>query len=274
MQRVGERQVKIRGPVGRRFLGSIGVPESVPRSGFGSVPKEILFLAGGTGLTPCLQLINYLLLPLHQSQTVTGYYDPTAPDELELRPGDQVVPYHHFMDGWSRGINRTTGLDGAFPLSLTHPPCRPDFKITVLASVRSAADACGMDVLRAAELAYPDFIEVHWAVGLKVAAAGLYDDGGMALVDVGEATMVRTREGLGCGVVHHGVLDVGLLGEILGGSQAREMGRAGSVETLEGEVGPLVVVCGPDAYTQVALACVRESQGLRPGELVVLGAEG
>ncbi|KAJ3114097.1 hypothetical protein HDU96_002557 [Phlyctochytrium bullatum] len=199
-QKVGERQVKVRGPMGTRLLSpSPSLPEGVP--------KDILFLAGGTGITPCLQIINCLLLPLHQSLKVIESYDPTAPDELELRPGDEVMPYHHFMDGWARGINRSTGQDGVFPLTLTRPPCRPDFKLTVIASVRSAADACGVEVLRAAELAYPEHIEIHWAVGVKLAGSA----GGEGDSDMGPATFERNRDALMCGVVRKGTLDAGLL---------------------------------------------------------------
>ncbi|KAI8835563.1 hypothetical protein BC829DRAFT_493555 [Chytridium lagenaria] len=266
-QRPGERQVKIRGPIGRKWLSpSMSIPEGVPR--------EIIFLAGGTGITPCLQLINYLLLPLHQPLLCTASYDPSS----------------------SRRC---------LPLTLTRPACRPDIRITVLASIRSANDASGTDILRAAELSYPDSIEVHFAVGFKVAAMD-EGAGGIALVDFGVETLARTKESLGCGVIHRNVLDVEWFDMVVGGSRERGQGLVSVIpgvgETPLGAEGlrarfpggrndssntivepavlgggsgdgPLVVVCGPDAYTQVAANVVRSSKIVVPRDLLILGGE-
>ncbi|KAJ3115304.1 hypothetical protein HDU96_000855 [Phlyctochytrium bullatum] len=356
-QKPGDRQIKIRGPVGRKLLQpSELIPEGVPR--------DIYFLAGGTGIAPCLQIVNCLLLPLHQPISVTGSYDPTAEDELELRAGDQVVPYFHFLDGWACGINLTTGQNGVFALSLTRPPCRPDFKLIVVASIRSAADASGMDILRAAELAYPKHIEIHWAVGMPLsmgplgtvadsegphaapASSALTAAAPRTIVDFGDTTLERTMDTLGCGAVHRSLLDLSLWEMVLRLSGERRLaettvasptpsqvlegipedevlraspspiptlGRRSINDTLTRHMsptpgsrknsgayltltipgqtrrdstdtmldhlplldangnGPLVIVCGPEAYVQAVAAVVKSSLMLKPRELVLKG---
>ncbi|KAJ3113653.1 Cell death protease [Phlyctochytrium bullatum] len=303
-QKPGERQVKVRGPFGRRVFGvdrPLGRAEG-PGMGMGNVPREILFIAGGTGITPCLHMVHTLFLAPHAPLRVTTAYDPTAPDELELRPGDVVSAYHHSMDGWARGINQTTGQEGVFPLTLTQPPCRPDAKLTILACVRSGADACGQDVLRAAELSYPERVQVHWVVGTKALAAAGAGGGGDAagtglaadasdahlLAEMGETTLERTRRALGCGVVHRGTLEPGLLEEVWRWQRERRFkefaemgietvgaGRSGVavVAPLARGDGPLVVVCGPEAFVQVAGAVLRQATWLEPREVVTMGAE-
>ncbi|KAJ3100201.1 hypothetical protein HDU97_002433 [Phlyctochytrium planicorne] len=42
---------------------------------------------------------------------------PQRFDELALTPGDRVIVYHIYEDGWCEGRNETTGNEGVFPLA-------------------------------------------------------------------------------------------------------------------------------------------------------------
>jgi NAD(P)H-flavin reductase len=94
-QRVGERQCKIRGPFGDPLLSP-----SKPLS-FGSnvwIPSKIYYICGGSGLTPFLQLLSSLILPILEPLLVVATYNKTRPDEIELTSGDTVVIKDHFYD--------------------------------------------------------------------------------------------------------------------------------------------------------------------------------
>ncbi|KAJ3280811.1 hypothetical protein HK104_000392 [Borealophlyctis nickersoniae] len=49
--------------------------------------------------------------------SVLHEYLPALPDELELQPGDHVELLKSFDDGWGRGRNMRTGLEGTFPMA-------------------------------------------------------------------------------------------------------------------------------------------------------------
>lgn len=46
---------------------------------------------------------------------VTHAYVSTLPDEIDLRVGDVVVVSAKYDDGWSKGLNESTGKRGSFP---------------------------------------------------------------------------------------------------------------------------------------------------------------
>ncbi|KAJ1549348.1 hypothetical protein HK405_004984 [Cladochytrium tenue] len=44
-------------------------------------------------------------------------YEPQHPDEMTLAPGDDVIVWVRYEDGWATGENLTTGRIGMFPLT-------------------------------------------------------------------------------------------------------------------------------------------------------------
>ncbi|KAJ3195594.1 hypothetical protein HDU67_004328, partial [Dinochytrium kinnereticum] len=96
---------------------------------------------------------------------------------------------------------------GFFPLCVTRVACRPDFRITIVASIRTPDDASGQDVIRAAELAYPEHIDMHWAVG--------YAPGEAERVEAEEMGTKNVEDVLKSGTVHHQPLDESLLNQVL-----------------------------------------------------------
>ncbi|KAJ3048673.1 hypothetical protein HK097_010312, partial [Rhizophlyctis rosea] len=48
---------------------------------------------------------------------VVHEYVPQLPDELGLVPGDMVELKGSYDDGWGKGRNVRTGLEGTFPMA-------------------------------------------------------------------------------------------------------------------------------------------------------------
>jgi hypothetical protein len=48
-------------------------------------------------------------------------YSARADDEIDLNFGDLVIPYEHFNDGWSHGLNVSSNESGIFPLAALLP---------------------------------------------------------------------------------------------------------------------------------------------------------
>ncbi|KAI9100523.1 hypothetical protein DFS34DRAFT_488659 [Phlyctochytrium arcticum] len=159
-QKPGDRQFKVRGPFGTPLVHP-GRPLHLSSSDW--VPRNMIFVAGGTGLTPFLQLVKYLFLPVLEPLKVVVDYHKTLDDELgSLVRGDRVLVKHHYYDGWGIGVNLRTGDEGAFPLSITAPRCGPRVRITLVHAVQTAAEAAlGNEFIEGAMLAYPDSISVH-----------------------------------------------------------------------------------------------------------------
>ncbi|KAJ3312823.1 hypothetical protein HDV04_002633 [Boothiomyces sp. JEL0838] len=153
-QEPGDKQFKIRGPFGVPLI-----PD--PFSGYHQYgyPQNICFFAGGSGITPFLQLISHFFLSTGYILPVIQDYRAQLSDEMNLRYGDQVQTTEHFMDGWAHGYNLTTGEKGAFPLSCLEPLA--PIKLVLFNSSNSPADLIGMHIIDAVKLAYPDSIEIH-----------------------------------------------------------------------------------------------------------------
>ncbi|KAJ3149489.1 hypothetical protein HK101_002034 [Irineochytrium annulatum] len=297
-QKVGDRQIKVRGPIGRRLL----MPPDARRFSLGlgaEVPREIVFFAGGTGISPFLQLVNNLLLPLGATVPVVATYLPQAPDEVELWPGDVVQVYHHYMDGWARGVNLTTGTffvnalpnlylrakhcrtgqDGMLPLTFTNPNAGSHFKLILIASAASLSEALGVETLHAALLAYPHQIEVHWAIGHHLAAgspirASVIDDG----------AQFGRHQGSLCGYLYDQPINSELVEYVLADARSRpppgealaEVGEGDGMLTRVGSVdrgSGMVVACGPDGYCHRVTEIVKQVDGLRGANIAVMGAE-
>ncbi|KAI9006071.1 hypothetical protein BC832DRAFT_592171 [Gaertneriomyces semiglobifer] len=158
-QKAGDRQFKIRGPFGTPLVNP-GRPLTLSTNEW--VPRKIVFVAGGTGITPFLQLLEFIFLPLHEPLRVQVHYSADLEDELSLRSGDRVAVKHHYNDGWASGVNLRTGQEGAFPLSVTAPRCDPRCRITLIHAVQTGSEGgLGNDIIEGCMLAYPDMVEIH-----------------------------------------------------------------------------------------------------------------
>ena len=171
-QRCGDRQVKIRGPFGSPLLRverpisvhmSLSALQKQHMSSLTSVPERLIFIAGGKGIVPLLQLLNYVFLPKHVAVSCIADYTPNFDDELKLGVGDVVVAKHHYNDGWCFGTNKTTMLDGIFPLSCTAPRHfnTQNAKIVLINCVHSLDDVIGREILEGANLAFPFHFDAY-----------------------------------------------------------------------------------------------------------------
>ncbi|KAJ3024283.1 NADH-cytochrome b5 reductase [Thoreauomyces humboldtii] len=158
-QKPGQRQVKIRGPFGKPLV-SPERPLSLTASDW--LPRRIMFIAGGSGITPFLQLLLLALLPVAEPLRAQLDYNAQMEDELSLQRGDKVAVRHHYYDGWAIGVNLRTEQEGAFPLTVTSPRCGPHTRITLVHAVSTAGELImGAEWIEGALLAYPQALEVH-----------------------------------------------------------------------------------------------------------------
>ncbi|KAJ3190914.1 hypothetical protein HK101_008261 [Irineochytrium annulatum] len=269
--RVGGVQVKIRGPIGRRFLPpDVGVqteeaPSMVRR--LEEQPREVIFFAGGTGIAPFLQLVTAALMPVNQPLNVVGAYAPAGQGQIRLQVGDKVSVSHHYAGGWGYGTNITTGETGTFPLTLTRPPLTPPIRMTLIASFSSARSIICPDILRCAVLAYPDLIQCFWTLGRP----------GSSSAPLTAEVATLERGGGAAGFVCSRPLDVALVEEVveaLGGGREESGGRGMSESTLDEGKGPLVVVCGSDGFCDEVDRMIREGGSRIAAEEVVLMGSG
>ncbi|KAJ3274931.1 hypothetical protein HDV01_001795 [Terramyces sp. JEL0728] len=159
----GEGQFRIRGPFGIPFFRDIPMPPKENK--FNDPPAKInygvdhvIFIAGGSGITPFIQLINQALLPIDVPIDITEKYTPQKSDELKVNPGDNVHVKYHYLDGWCFGMNLTTNKAGTFPVRCTKP--RQSTKINLLAVCASPNDYIGVDLVEGAKIGFPDYLKV------------------------------------------------------------------------------------------------------------------
>ncbi|KAJ3126058.1 hypothetical protein HK098_007935 [Nowakowskiella sp. JEL0407] len=237
-QKVGDRQIKIRGPFGAPLLAPHKPLTTYELNG-DWVPDNIILFAAGTGLAPFLQLVQFLLLPLFEPLIAIADYQGTMADEITIRRNDRIICKAHYYDGWAVGLNLNTNQSGFFPLSITHPRngLSSSTQITVLNSMRSFDDLYGMDVMEGSILAYPRHIAFHHFVkkGFSTAsdAAAINLDGSRSPLP---PLRVSTRSvALPCGYVHDGGITDTSVAEI--------------VEPLiGGRSSKRIFVCGPPQY--------------------------
>ncbi|KAJ3052937.1 hypothetical protein HK097_005385 [Rhizophlyctis rosea] len=162
-QRPGERQFKVRGPFGQALVG----PERplkvkmITADDTKGVPDVVVAIAAGSGITPFIQMIEYLFLPTLVPLKVIASYTPTLPDEIALRRGEMVVVKRHYLDGWAVGINLHTGQEGVFPLPQTAPRFGMRHMVSLINCVRNTNEIIGSDVFTGALLAYPRQIDLR-----------------------------------------------------------------------------------------------------------------
>ncbi|KAI8592820.1 hypothetical protein BDZ88DRAFT_504181 [Geranomyces variabilis] len=179
-ERPGEGQFKIRGPFGQSLVSPLLLPP--PALALPAVPEfshslsrnpstpssmlkgSILFVTGGSGITPFLQLLQYLFLPTGVPLKAASSYEPVMPDELRIQKGDSLIVQKHYYDGWSFAVNTKTGKEGVIPLPKTFPRHGPCLKLVLLNCVHSPGDLVGAELIDAVLLAYPQQLEVHHVV--------------------------------------------------------------------------------------------------------------
>ncbi|KAJ3209825.1 hypothetical protein HK099_008428 [Clydaea vesicula] len=159
-QRPGDRQIKIRGPFGKSFVNTNPQFENF-------IPNNLVFICAGSGITPFLQLLSLMVIPIEEPLEVLSDYYPSAPDELEILQGQYVVAKKNYYDGWCWGLNLNSGREGIFPLSLATTRSGVFFKLTLINCVESVNDIVGREIIDAVMLSYPAQIEVHHLVSGK-----------------------------------------------------------------------------------------------------------
>ncbi|KAJ3046225.1 hypothetical protein HDV00_000037 [Rhizophlyctis rosea] len=249
----GDRQLKVRGPFGAPIVGpgrvvpGCGPVRVVHGARDNGIPEEIVFIAAGSGLSPFIQAVKHLLLPIGHPLMIAAEHHPAAEDELPLYPGDFVYPTYHYNDGWALGQVAHTGATGIFPLPVTFPPhydsTRP-FKITLINCVHSLDDVYGGEVFTGAKLAYPDLIDVHH------------------FVEALQPRDVARDDGVEFGTLHAGRLDPGKLMEVLGRHRWGE-------EAQDGGLATKCMVCGPPSFNMMVMDTLQEA-GATAAEVAVL----
>ncbi|KAI8901730.1 hypothetical protein BC833DRAFT_562250 [Globomyces pollinis-pini] len=151
-ERVGERQFKIRGPVGIPIF-----PEPT-LSGFAGLPETIYYFSGETGITSCLQIITNIFLTINVPVKVTRNFVPENADECALNAGDKVKMLRHYFDGWCYGVNLRTSQEGFFPVNYTQP-----FGLTklIVIDIGTGSDIMGYELINGARIAFPHLVELH-----------------------------------------------------------------------------------------------------------------
>ncbi|KAJ2993900.1 hypothetical protein HDV02_002020 [Globomyces sp. JEL0801] len=152
-QKVGSRQFKFRGPFGTPFF---GIPNQL---GFTKLPETVYFISGGTGITPCLQILNSLFLTTNYPLQVIQDYNSKAKDEISLRFGDFVSITHHYYDGWCYGKNLNSKEEGLFPVGCTRP--FGVIKLVIVNIGRSERSMLGYNRIKAAGIAFPTLVDLH-----------------------------------------------------------------------------------------------------------------
>ncbi|KAI8893120.1 hypothetical protein BC833DRAFT_569496 [Globomyces pollinis-pini] len=153
-QECGGKQFKVRGPFGTPLLTS----STLYGYGLDEIPDTIYFFAGGSGMTPCLQLTNYLYFSTRVNIQVVQAYQAMLPDEVSLEVGDIVQVYHHYMDGWGFGINLRTMREGSFPIGCTLPR-QPIRLFLIHISNDTKSKAIGLDIMEASNLSFPQLCQ-------------------------------------------------------------------------------------------------------------------
>ncbi|KAJ3202117.1 hypothetical protein HK099_001991, partial [Clydaea vesicula] len=159
--RPGERQFKIRGPFGTSLVKAPNQPDNY-------MPNTLVYIAAGSGLTPFLQILNTMILPLYEPLEVWEAFTPANSDEVPLNAGDYVVSY----------VITTTRFGR-------------NFKMILINCIQSTSDIVGLELLDAAMITYPNQIEVHHLVsdfdrGIRDGVSGYIRDGKINEVILGE----------------------------------------------------------------------------------------
>ncbi|KAJ3009338.1 hypothetical protein HKX48_008023 [Thoreauomyces humboldtii] len=241
-ERPGDRQFKIRGSFGESLVSPLLT--MIPTSGGGHAPAirgSIVFVAGGTGITPFLQLLQHLFLPTGVPLRAASNYEPLMPDELKITKGDSLVVRHHYLDGWALGFNAKTDEEGVFPLPKTYPRFGTRFKLVLVNCINTPGEMVGSEMMDAVLLAYPHQFEVH-----HVVKSGVEDGRG-------------NFSGFG----YEGQISESIIKEAVDGAAVvtvqAEVGDAQSPAASEYVAGKIrkAIVCGPPDFNELVQGEVR-----------------
>ncbi|KAJ3331055.1 hypothetical protein HDU76_004174 [Blyttiomyces sp. JEL0837] len=162
-QRLGDRQIKIRGPFGTPLLSLVrGIPGNSLGFGLNELMPfsfdRMLFVCGGSGLAPLIHYLEWMFLAKNVPLYVIQTYEASQDDEISLKEGDWVTVSEHLHDGWAIGRNQRTHQEGLFPLPITIPRCGFNARIAIVNAVRTPQEAFGGKTLRSVLLAYPNHV--------------------------------------------------------------------------------------------------------------------
>ncbi|TPX36244.1 hypothetical protein SmJEL517_g01589 [Synchytrium microbalum] len=164
-QNPGDRQFKIRGPFGTQIFHP---QKPLQLSSPAWTPERLIYICGGSGITPFLQALHSMLFPVLTPLAVITDYLQTAEDELSLARGDVVYIKTNFYDGWVLGSNLTTHQDGIFPLACTAPFCGLKTKITLINQIQTVNDVIGGTILEGSMLSYSSQVKIHHIIAKGV----------------------------------------------------------------------------------------------------------
>jgi NAD(P)H-flavin reductase len=172
-QKIGDRQFKIRGPIGTPVIHPSALSVSsngqmlplvhgLPHGDIWETDRS-LFISAGSGVATALQAIHLTLFAKRVPMYVFQTYDATQEDEITVTEGDYVWVDKHLWNGWAYGTNLSTQRQGFFPLPVTLPTyltSKRECKLALINTMRTPGDAIGSELLNAALLSYPHYLKV------------------------------------------------------------------------------------------------------------------
>ncbi|KAJ3125618.1 hypothetical protein HK098_008346 [Nowakowskiella sp. JEL0407] len=205
---------------------------------------RVLFIAGGSGLAPYIQIVRDHFLP--ENKVVYAYSDvePGKKDELAIRAGDGILVMKHYLDGWAHGLNVRTQEEGPFPMAATVPLCgvkeMTSAKFRLINCLSTEADLFGEDILSGAAYASTGgILKVTHVISAEGKSTNTPPDA------------VYQRE-----VISGGRLDIELLEE--------------AIAEFEGGMEPHIIVCGPASFERDVYTMLVDDIGIEHRDITML----
>ncbi|KAJ1558736.1 Peroxidase mlt-7 [Nowakowskiella sp. JEL0078] len=205
---------------------------------------RLLFIAAGSGLAPCLQILKDHFLP--ENKVVYAYSEvvPKGPSDLAMSAGDAILAMKQYLDGWAHGLNVRTGTEGVFPMAATVPLCGvkelTNAKFRLVNCVHTESDLFGEEILAGAALASTGgILQVSHVVAAPSGQADNY---------ISDPKYERK--------IYAGRLELGMLKHVL--------------EDFEDELEPHIIVCGPAAFERDVYTYLIDEIGVDHRDITML----
>ena len=251
-QTPGNVQFKIRGPFGTQLFNP---SKPLPTQSYEWTPDRLVYIVGGSGITPFLQALQTLFFPPMEPLMVIHDYQPNASDELELRRGEFVFIKLNFYDGWAIGLT-PDGREGVIPLGVTSPYCGLKTKITLINQIQTIDDIIGNTILEGAALSYGRQIEMHHIVTHGGIPNQLLSPSGNSAPAMGSNGSTTP------GQLYEGRLNDKMLEKLVG-----------KVWDLDGNVTQKVVVIGPRGFDSMVVDVLTDDLGIDVGDIKIMPSD-